>query len=223
MALLGSCDAITGFFSTSWGSNLERDLGRLLPKITAKNAADLANDTAGDPKRAKLVAEKILEALKNTTDPAEKAALLNAGLIAANNASNLITVMMRNIDAFSNSTGNVETVLEKVQAAGDVTANADIISGLLTASGADTDSTLLAGASQDNLALAAITLLLADAQEQDYETAADQKDYLDEFEAKKGDASQLTDKQKGAIVLGVAAGKKDGVLKDVLDDLKLTG
>jgi PleD family two-component response regulator len=223
MVLLGSCDAITGFFSSSWGSNLERDQGRLLPKITAKNAAELANDTAGDPKKAKLVAEKILDALKNTTDPAEKAALLNAGLIAANNASNLITVMMSNIDAFSNSNGDVGTVLEKVQAAGDVRANANLISGLLDASGANTDSGLLAGATQDNLALAAVTLLLADAQEQDYTDASGQKEYLDNFATNKTSATLLTDKQNMALDLAqAAAGKKDGVLKDVLDTLNLT-
>jgi hypothetical protein len=223
MILLGSCDAITGFFSTSWGSSLERDLERLLPKITAKNAVELANDTAGDPKKAKLVAEKILEALKNTTDPAEKATLLNAGLIAANNAGNLITVMMSNIDAFSNSNGNVETSLEKFQAAGDVKANAELISGLLDASGADTDPTLLAGVAQDNLALASITLLLADAQEQNYVDASGQKEYLDQFEADKtSDPSVLSPKQNKALNLAqVAGGKKDGILKNVLKDLKL--
>ncbi|MDR0690163.1 MAG: hypothetical protein LBG08_07890 [Spirochaetaceae bacterium] len=222
MALLGSCDAITGFFSSSWGSNLKRDQGQLLPKITASNAEKLANDTAGDPKRAKLVAEKILEALKNTTNSAEKAALLNAGLIAANNASNLITVVMSNIDTFSDSNTTIETVLGKIQAAGDVTANARLISGLLDASGENPN---FAEASQDNLALAAVTLLLSDAQEQNYVTAGGQKEYLDKFEADKNSENpQLTDKQNKALVLaGAAVAKKDGVLKDVLTSFKLTG
>ena len=219
MALLGSCDAVTGFFSTSWGASLERDMARLLPKITVKNAVKLANDTAGDPKMAKLVAEKILEALKNTTNPAEKAVLLNAGLIAANNASNLITVMMSNIDAFSDSNANVVTILEKIQAAGDVRANANLISGLLNASGANTS---LAGVSQDNLTLAAVTLLLADAQEHNYMTAGDQKTYLDQFETDRNSENGediLTPMQKQALTLAGAV--TGGVLKDVLKNLKL--
>jgi hypothetical protein len=227
---LGSCEAITGFFSTSWGSNLERDQGRLLPKITAKNAAELANDTAGDPKRAKLVAEKILEALKNTTDPAEKAALLNAGLIAANNASDLIMIMMGSIDTFSDPDVSVGTILGKVQAAGDVQASGTLISDLLKAGGEDADHT---AATQDNLVLAAVTLLLADAQEHDYLDPGAQETYLDQFEANKtggGDPQAgaegvgvgLTEKQKQALDLAEIAASKDGALNDVLKLLKLT-
>jgi hypothetical protein len=218
MILLGSCDAITGFFSTSWGAGLARDQAKLLPPITAKNAEDLANDTAGDPKRAKLVAEKILEALKKTADSAEKAALLKAGLIAANNASNLITVMMGNIDTFSDSKTDVGTVLGKIQEAGDIRNNAELVSGLLDAAGSETS---LAGVSQDNLVLAAATLLLADAQENNYTDPTTQEEYLDDFAGKKADETALTKKQKQAITLAGAAANKDGVLKEVLGYLKL--
>ncbi|MDR3139088.1 MAG: hypothetical protein LBT95_05370 [Treponema sp.] len=219
MVLLGSCDTITGFFSKSWGSGLARDLAKLLPPITAKNAEDLANDTAGDPNRAKIVAEKIREALEKATDPAEKAALLRAGLIAANNASDLITVMMGNIDTFSDpTTTTVGTVLGKVQEAGNLQDNAQLVSGLLDAAGPETS---LAGVSQDSLVLAAATLLLADAQENDYTDPTTQEEYLDTFKEKKADETSLTTKQKQAITLAAAAANKDGALKEVLGYLNL--
>jgi hypothetical protein len=222
MVLLVSCEDITGFFSKSWGSNLERDLGKLLPPITTKNALALANDTVGDPKRAKLVAEKILEALAKTTDPAEKAVFLNAGLIAANNASNLITVMLGNIDTFSDPKVDMGTVLEKVQAAGNVQANADLISRMLTAAADDTGHVALTGISQDNLVLGAVTLLLADAQENKYFDPDGQKEYLSEFADNRVKPDKLlTDKQKKALTLSAAAGNQTGALNEVLVVLNL--
>ncbi|MDR1108944.1 MAG: hypothetical protein LBL19_07915 [Spirochaetaceae bacterium] len=217
--LLTSCEAVTGFFSTSWGSKFQRDLARLLPPISAQNALELAEDTAGDPEKAKIVAKKITEALLKTTDPGERKALLKAGLVAANNASRLITVMMGNIDTFSDPQVSLGTILEKIQDAGDVPGNAALISGILDAGGVDiTNSDALAGISQDNLVLAAVTLLLADVQK---DNILDQEAYLEDFAEKQAQGgSGLTKKQDQALVLASVASNQTGALKEVLHILK---
>jgi hypothetical protein len=222
--LLTSCEAITGFFSTSWGSKFERDQARLLPPISAQNALALAEDTAGDPERAKIVAKKILEALSKTTDPAERAALMKAGLVAANNASYLLTVMMGNIDTFSDPKVTLETILGKVQGAGDVQGNAQLISEILEAGGAgSTNTAALAGISQGNLVLGAVTLLLADAQEHNYLTPSGQETYLTKFadDRKQGDPLLITQKQDQALALAAVAANEEGSLKEVLKILNL--
>jgi hypothetical protein len=215
--LLASCDATADFFSTSWGSGLARDQEQLLPKISAKNAWELARDTAGDPAKARLVAEKILEALSHTSDPAEKDALLNAGLNATNNASNLVPVILGNVDSFLDPSMSVQAALEKIQAVGDVQKDAAIISGLLDAGG----KSGLGAVSQDNLVLAAVTLLLADAQEQGISDPGSQEQYLKKFEQNRKNNGSLTDRQIKALDLAGAAAGKNGALNDILALLKL--
>jgi hypothetical protein len=218
MAVLASCEAITGFFSTSWGSNLERDQERLLPGINVGNALELATDSAGNKKKAGLVAEKIRDALAKTNNPADRATLLKAGLIAANNSSDLATVIMGNISDLKNSQMTLGVFLEKIQSAGDVRANADLISGLLDA-GKVTGPANLAGAAQDDLVLAAITLLLADAQSQGKTDPAAQENYVKDFDKNRHNAGALTDKQKKALTLAAAGGS--GPFTDILGMLHL--
>ncbi|MDR2758163.1 MAG: hypothetical protein LBB78_02145 [Spirochaetaceae bacterium] len=220
MTVLASCDSISGFFSTSWGSGLERDKEGLLPKINAGNALELAKDSAGDKKKAKLVTEKIRDALAKTNDPAEQQELLKAGLLAANNSSDLIMAVMGNLNTLNNPQVTVGMILEKVQAAGDVQANAGLISGLLDA-GKVENAADLAGVAQDDLVLAAVTLLLADAQSLGKMTPDTQEDYLKDFDQKKQNPYNLTDKQKKALVLAGAAAQSPGPLTDMLKNFHL--
>ncbi|MFP3090621.1 hypothetical protein LQZ21_09880 [Treponema sp. TIM-1] len=220
MAILVSCDSVSGFFSSSWGSGLKRDPEKLLPKINAGNALELANESAGDKKKAKLVAEKIQDALAKTDNPADQKVLLEAGLIAANNASDLVMVMMGNINVFKDPQVTVDRILDKIQTAGDVQTNAGLISGLLDA-GKVKKPADLAGSAQDELVLSAVTLLLADAQSMGKTNPADQEDYLKDFGQKKQDSQNLTDKQKKALILAEAAAKNPGPFTDMLERLHL--
>jgi hypothetical protein len=214
---LTSCEGVGKFFSTSWGSGLERDQEQLLPRINAGNALELANNTAGDKKQAKLVAEKILDALSKTKDPAEQRILVNAGLNAANNASDLTMTIFGNIDSLLDSQVKIDTILKTIQHAGNVQVNGGLIAGLLDAGNVNNNVKILGEVSQDNLVLAALTLLLADAQDENYMDVADQKKYLENFENKKMQgADTLTDKQKKATILAKAAMEKNGVLTDML-------
>jgi hypothetical protein len=219
---LTACEGTSKFFSTSWGSGLEREQERLIPKITAGNAQKLATDSAGDKKQAKRVAEKIQDALSKTNNPAEQAVLVNAGLTAANNASDLIMVILGNLTAFLEPPVTTEKILKKIQTAGDVQTNAGIISGLLDA-GNVVNNTALTGASPDNLALAAVTMLLADAQAENYMDVEGQKKYLEKFLQKRQQhESLLTDKQQKALILAQAAVQKASLLTDILKVLHLS-
>lgn len=222
IAALTACEGAGKFFSTSWGSGLEREQERLIPKITAGNAQELAAESAGDKKKAKLVAEKIKDTLSKTNNPAEQKVLVNAGLTAANNASDLTMVILGNIPTFLDPAATVDTILKKIQTAGDVQANAGIISGLLDAGKVDS-ATALTGASPDNLALAAVTLLLADAQAENYTDVEGQKKYLEKFEQKRQQGETfLTGKQQKALILAQAAAQKAGPLTDMLKQFHLS-
>jgi hypothetical protein len=220
MTTLAACEAVGGFFSSSWGSGLKRDQQKLLPKINAGNALELAQDSAGDKEKARLVAEKIRDTLATTENAADQKVLLEAGLIAANNASDLVMVMMGNINAFKDPAVTMGTILDKIQAAGDVQANAGLISGLLDAGKAETSADL-AGFAQDELVLAAVTLLLADAQSGGKTAPADQEAYLQDFDQKKQKSQGLSDKQKKALVLAKAAAQNPGPFTSMLDKLHL--
>jgi hypothetical protein len=112
---------------------------------------------------------------------------------------------------------SVQAALEKIQAAGNVRKDAAIISGLLDAGG----TSGLDAVSQDNLVLAAVTLLLADAQEQGGLDLSSQEQYLKEFEQDRKINGALTDKQIKALEIAGAAVGKIGALDDVLALLKL--
>jgi hypothetical protein len=217
-AALGSCDSVGGFFSASWGSGLKRDQEKLLPGINAGNAKELAHDSAGDTEKAGIVAEKIRDALEKTNDAAERKTLLEAGIIAANNASDLVTVVMGNINALKDPT--LDRILDKTQAAGDVQANAGLISGLLDAGQAENAGDL-AGVAQDDLVLAALTLLLADAQAAGKTAPDDQAAYIEDFGKKKQNPALLTDKQRKALLLAGAASRNPGPFIDMLESLYL--
>jgi hypothetical protein len=126
--------------------------------------------------------------------------------------------MMGNIDTFSDPNVELGTILGKVQAAGDVQANANLISGMLDAAG----EIPLTEISQDNLVLGAVTLLLADAQAHENFDPDSQKEYLDEFTVNQEETPEvLTKKQHQALTLSAAAGGQDGALKEVLGVLHL--
>lgn len=220
MAALASCEAAGTFFSTSWGTGLARDEERLLPKVNAGNALELAADTAGDKKKAKVVAEKIRGALEKTNNPAERNTLLKAGLIAAGNTSDLVMVVLANLNALRDPAETPASILGKIGGAGDVQASAALISGLLDA-GQVKSAGDLQGLAQDDLALAALTLLLADAQSLGKMSPGEQEDYLRDFEQKKQNSGLLTDKQRKALVLASAVVQNGGPLTDLLGNLHL--
>jgi hypothetical protein len=163
--LLASCEQVTGFFSNSWGKGLARDPDKLFPTVTAENAQALADETAGDPAAAKALLKKIADAVKNATGE-KRAALLRAGLTAANNASNLTGLILGNASELENlkdegENDALDTVVGMLKTAGDVNETADLLEEMF----ADADSSDYNAMPADELVLAALTLVVAGTEE----------------------------------------------------------
>ena len=157
---LASCDQITGFFSNSWGKGLARDPEKIFPTITSKNAQELADETAGDPKAAAALLKKIKEAAKNASGT-EKTALLKAGLTAANNAADLTGLLIGNATklkdlADGDTDEAVNTLSDVMKQAGNVSDTADDLQELF----ADADSATYNAMPSNELATAAFILAL---------------------------------------------------------------
>jgi hypothetical protein len=207
---LASCDQITGFFSNSWGKGLARDPEKLFPTVTAKNAQKLADETAGDPAAAKVLLKKINEAAKNATGK-EKAALRKAGLTAANNASDLTGLILGNaskLEKLKDKSGDaaLTEVSDMLKNAGDVNETADLLEDMFKGA----DSSVYDAMPPDELALAALTLVVAETGEA---LSADSLNALNQRDNPKA---------KIALDMITAAQGRGGIFGSMLDGIPTT-
>jgi hypothetical protein len=198
---LSSCVDV---FSTSWGSALKRDPDKLIPQVTASNVEDLLEASLGDTDFATTLLGKISDSVE-TARGDEKAALQDAGLKAAANASGLATSILDNAGTLlKGSEGDITDIQTTIDAIlKDINGEdlQQIAADLRAILNNETINTYKAKtkASDEDLAVAAIVLLLADAKK-----TGNLNSYLNQF-ANRKDVNPTENEKKAILLAGVIA------------------
>jgi hypothetical protein len=211
---LASCAQV---FGTSWGSALKRDPDKLIPKVTSSNVGELLEASLGDADFAITLLGKIKDSAGNAQGD-EKAALQDAALKAAANGSGLTTAILNNAGTLLEGKGNtkdiqkaIDGILNDINGA-DLQKIADDLGDILS-----DDYKNKAKATDEDLAVAAVVLLLADAKN----TGNNLEDYLESF-ATRQDLNEATPNEAKAIFLaGIVAKRNDGIINDLLSAMNL--
>jgi hypothetical protein len=178
-----SCEAVTGFFSNSWGENLKRNPKNLVSDVNSSNANEMVKTFMGDPKASKALLEAIVGKARNAQG-AEKVTLQKAGLTAAINASELETTIIKSAGNFlSNSDSDedqIGKIAETLQDLPDITGIANDLESLF---GTPSSGSTYSGFGKDSdagnkLVVGAVICLLADFQENDDN---DFEEYINDF------------------------------------------
>jgi hypothetical protein len=203
-------------FTNSWGSAFKRDPDKLIPKVTTSNVQELLDASVGDPEFAAVLLKKIADSLKGTAGK-DKAALQDAGLKAAAEASGLAGEFINNagellktdsVDAVKNSINNILQNLDLNRSI----SIAEDLRGILD----DEDAFGYSKASDGDLAVAAVVLILADVKE----SGGTLETYLESFEERK--KIEPTPNEKMAIFLAnKARGSHNDLIDQLLDSLDL--
>jgi hypothetical protein len=215
--ILSSC---TDVFSTSWGSALKRDPDKLIPQVTSSNVKELLEASLGDPGFATTLLGKINDSVK-TTQGEEKAALQDAGLKAAANASGLTNSILNNAEALLKSGGgNIEDIKNTVDGIlRDMNGEAlQQIAGNLQTILKDKNTYQAKNKAPDeDLAVAAIVLLLADAKKAENLDA-----YLDAFAGRK-ELTLNPNEETALFLAGIIADKhtNNKIISELLEAMKL--
>jgi hypothetical protein len=211
---LSSCMDV---FSTSWGSALKRDPNKLIPTVTASNVEDLLDASVGDTDFASALLGKIKDSAQNAKG-AEKATLQDAALKAAANASGLATEVLKNAETLfetgNGHTGDIQHTIDGILK--------DIDGSSLQQITRDLNSVLDnayrgSNASNEDLAMAAIILLLADAKK-----GGNLENYLNDFSNRKG--GSLTPNEQTALRLAEIIAERntdDDIIRQLLDAMNL--
>jgi paraquat-inducible protein B len=215
--ILSSCMDV---FSTSWGSALKRDPNKLIPTVTASNVGELLEASLGDTEFASTLLSKIADSAKKTTGK-EKAELQDAALKAAANASGLATEVLKNAETLlktaNGNTGDIQHSIDGILK--------DINGSNLQQISEDLNSVLTGNnyngnkASNEDLAMAAIILLLADAQKADT-----LEDYLDSFSGRQQNDTPLSRNEEKALSLAKIIADRhidDDIISQLLDAMNL--
>ena len=228
-AVIVSC---TDFFSTSWAKFAARDPNKLIPAVTAGNVNDLVAQTENNPDLSLAVLKKIQSAVNGGASDADKQKLQNAALEAAVNAAGLgqavlgTVSQLNNIDLSDPGTAAGDALDIVLKAVGNMK-NLDATSQALIATLPDPNDptkngdfdTWAAGASADNLAMAAAVLISG-------EINKNGKDILNNLPASPGSGTG-TDSENLALAMALATtldGRVDqlsGPMKSVLQGLNL--
>lgn len=229
IVVLASCQQ---FFTTSLGEAFARDPKDLVPKVTANNAADLADSTRGDSD-ASLALLDDLEDVIADADPEDKAELTAVALDVASSASGLENAILQDgdelVDLLQDADLDDPAVQEQIYGiVEDSLAGLDNLSAasaslvsILTAPGAASVDDLAAASSAEDLAMAAIMLLSANAADDPSGVSG----YIDSFDP---DSGALSESESLAVTLAEAAAAKyaaeggEGPLADLLSILNLT-
>lgn len=226
------CVSCQQFFTTSLGEAFARDPEDLIPEVTADNAADLAEATKGDSDASlELLGE--LEDVIADADADEKADLTAVALDVASSASGVENAILQEgdelVDLLQDGDlddpavqdqiyGLVEDALEGLDNLSDSSAS---LVAILTDPGAASIDEIAAASSADDLAMAAIMLLSANASEDPDGVSG----YIDSFDSESG---TLSESESLAVALAEAAAAKYaaeggvGPLADLLSTLNLT-
>jgi hypothetical protein len=215
---LSSC---TDVFSTSWGSALKRDPDKLIPQVTSSNVEELLDASLGDPDFATILLGKINDSVK-TAKGGEKAALQDAGLKAAANASGLATSILDNagtlLTSGKGSSKDIQNTVDGILRDMNGENLQQIAGDLRTILDDESTYKKNSKAPDEDLAVAAVVLLLADAKK-----AENLDEYLDAFADRK-ESLTLTSNEKKALFLAETLAKKhtdNEIINELLDAMKL--
>ncbi|WP_304225179.1 hypothetical protein, partial [Gracilinema caldarium] len=217
---LGSCRQ---FFTTSLASWAARDPASLIPPVTASNIDDLLAQSANSPAQSLALLDSIADALA-TASASDAAVLQAAALQAASNASGVATSVL----------SNAGTMLETLQGSGDIipvisdaitdltnlAPSAELLAAILPA---PTDTTAFNAfvdqASPEELAMAAVVLLAAEAQ-----ASGSVENYISTFDPSNpaSEAETLAVALAEAAATAYATSGGTGPLADILAGLNLT-
>jgi hypothetical protein len=163
--LLGSC---TDFFSSSLAPWAKRDPSKVVPKVTAANAAELIILMESDPDLSLVVLEGIQDIVNGASSEAEKAALRQAALQAAANASGLGNALFVNagtiIDTLDNPEDLKKAAIDAVNNMDNLNKVSDILlNGIIPPPSSPEFDPFLKSAPATDLALTATVILLGEA------------------------------------------------------------
>jgi len=206
------------FFSTSLASWAARDSSALVPDITTDNIDELLALSASDPEMALAVLEGIEDAIAGA-DADEQAELQAAALVAASSASGVGPAILENAgDVLETLDSGEDTVIIDMvaEAIGGLDQLADTSTALLAIlpDPATEPAAFVAEASAEDLAMAAVVLLAAEAQ-----AAPDVGTYIDTYTPVQ---DTLAVELAEAAAAAYAAEGGTGPLADILASLNLT-
>jgi hypothetical protein len=216
------------FFTTSLASSLARDPADLVPTVTEKNAAELAELTSGDAD-ASLILLDGLTAVIADASAAEKVDLAVLALGVATSASDLESTLLESSSDLLNllTAGTLDDVAvyalveDALSGLGNLSESAAALTAIFTASGAPSINAIAATASAEDMAMAAIMLLSSAA-------SADSGGVSSYIGAFDPTSVTLTATEQLAVDLATAAATKyaadggTGALADMLSTLNLT-
>lgn len=225
---LSSCQQ---FFTTSWGTPLARDPKDLIAPVTAENVEDQLEAAKNDPAVAAALLDKIADAVKDAS-AADKPVLQAAAVDAASSASGIGAAVLENSDALIDALNNSGDVLAVVDSAlaglsGAADAGATLLD-VIPDPVADKDAfdAFVAAATPDQLAMAAVTLVVGEAVAASAASGGTPMDYLQAIDPAAPDAGA----QAVAVALAQAAvdasnagGGDNSLLATLLSNFNLTG
>ena len=222
LILLGSCRQ---FFTSSLAPWAKRDPALLIPEPTAANIQDLLALSANNPDQSLALLDKINDALA-TASAADQAVLQAAALSAASNASGVATSVLSNagalLDAMEGGQPDdiIAVVSDAIAGLSNLESTAVILADILPDPN-DTDAfnAFVAQASPEDLAMAAIVLLAAEAQ-----ASGGVESFIDGFDPSSPDPGpqELAVALAEAAAAAYAASGGTGQLADILASLNLT-
>ena len=213
------------FFSTSLAPWAARDPASLIPSVSASNVNELIAQSANDPD----LALEVLKGIQSAASAASGQDLITlqvASVSAASNASGLGTAILQNagniVDSLSgsNSTAVIDLVSNAVSGLTQLTPSGTALTAILPSpSDATAYNAFVSQAAPEDLAMAAVTILAAQAQ-----TSGNVTTYINSFPASPtvGTPEYLAAQLAGSAKTKYAAEGGTGPLADILVALNLT-
>ena len=217
--VVGSCRQ---FFTTSLAPWAARDPASLIPLVSTANIDELLEQSANNPDQSLALLDSINDALATASD-ADKAVLQAAALTAASNASGLATSVLSNAGALLNaqeSGGDIIPVIsDAIEGLANLADTATLLADILPDPSSQSFHDFVAQASPEDLAMAAIVLLAAEAQ-----TVGGVENYIESFNpgSPSKDAETLAVALAEAAATAYATSGGTGPLADILAGLNLT-
>ena len=165
---LGSCEQL---FTTSLAPWAARDPASLIPTVTADNVTDLIDQSANNPEQSMALLDAIADAMADAS-ASEAAVLQAAALEAGSNSSGVATAIFSNAGTLLDTLETMESSEEIIPLISDAIADlsnlagtaTDLVSILPDPSNTTAFDAFVAQATPEDLAMAAIVLLAAEAQ-----------------------------------------------------------
>lgn len=211
------------FFSTSLASWAARDPSSLVPSVSASNVNELIDQSANNP----ALALEVLKGIQSAASGASGQDLITlqvASVTAASNASGLGTAILQNagniVDSLSgsSSTAVVDLVSNAVSGLTQLAPSGSALVAILPSpSDAAAYNAFVAQAAPEDLAMAAVTILAAQAQ-----ASGNVTDYINNFSPAVGTPEYLAAQLATSAKTKYAAEGGTGPLADILAALKLT-